>query len=179
MKDKDDLEHNCIISQHKNCNLEEEILQQNAIIDLFKIQLDEKQQENDETLSKYNQSSSQIIDINAENKQRLSDLNNQYEIQFRTMRSLHEDEVEKLRESHSLMVQDIRSNYQGEITKVKENDVIHLEEIKAMDAQKLEYERNTISESKEESLKMKNELQVALTRLHSNLKENESMKIGD
>lgn len=183
MKEKDDLEQKLIIIQHKNGDLEEDILQQNAINELFKIQLDEKHQENIDILSKYNQSLSEITNIHAENKQRIADLNNQYETQFRTMRSLHEDEIEKLRKSHSLMIQDIRTNYQGEITKVKENDVIHLEEIKAIDAQKLEKERKTISillaESKDETLKIKNELQVALTRLHSNIKENENMKIGN
>jgi hypothetical protein len=111
------IEEKWLKSQESYATLEEEVTQARAHIDLYKIRLEEEQEEK-ERLKQQIKDVMLIKDAAEErHRVRVLEVTNQYETQLKTLRDRHDSDMEKLRAGQVQMMADIRENYQQELSK--------------------------------------------------------------
>jgi len=108
--DKDQVDEQWLQMQQRNSEMEEELTQARAHVDLYRIQYEEQVAEVENVKHVFQESTQSKKRGEEELRAKLAEVNAHYESQIRTMRHLHEQDMEKLREGHALMLTDVREN---------------------------------------------------------------------
>eukprot|EP00981_Chlorochromonas_danica_P002142 scaffold428_cov168-Ochromonas_danica.AAC.7 len=162
------LEDRWLQLQQRVVTLEDDLTQAHAHIDLYKMQIEESQQETDQVKDQLREALIRRKDLEESQKQRIQDITAQFEAQIRTIRNNHEQDLEKMRSGHAQMLNDIRENYQSELSKARNNMERSLEDRKTL-------ESIDIQRVREECQNRLNEKNSELKTLHA-LIESDRMK---
>ncbi|RYG66508.1 hypothetical protein EON64_09595, partial [archaeon] len=117
-------------SQQQIVQLDEDLTQAKAHVDLFKMQLQEEAEDMRQVREQLRDTVQRKKEMEETHRVRLTELNAQYDNQIRTIRTNHEHDLEKLRASQVQMLTDVRENYQVELNKARQQMDRSVQEIK-------------------------------------------------
>eukprot|EP01031_Cornospumella_fuschlensis_P031644 gene31644-38244_t len=155
-------------SQQQIVQLDEDLTQAKAHVDLFKMQLQEEAEEMRQVREQLKDTVQRKKELEDAHRVRIAELNAQYDSQIRSIRTNHEHDLEKLRASHVQMLTDVRENYQVEVNKARQQMDRSVQEIKA-------HENMDIARVREEYQLRLNEKNSELKTLHG-LMESDRLK---